>query len=184
MALLKKEVMKFEGIRATHLEVANAAQRNYRDGGFEAREKYVAATDAWNKLRQKHADGLVTDDDMKAAAKYFARLKFVMESDYQMDKFFPYWGASPQPGPTYFMSHNTCYVHIIVSQSLGDAVDTNFGRNIAYTRDQCLTDERLSKSKDSNDTASTIFHFLSGAESTGYEPSVFRRGYGPDGPEL
>ena len=124
---------------------------------------------------------------------------FITEHDYQQDKPTPIWHREAQPGPTYFMSHDTNYVHIIVSESLGEASDekqktdtsesdteeattaSKFGRNKMYIRSQALMDESYQLCKDSNDTISTYNHFLSGAPSTGYEPSVFRTGYDADG---
>lgn len=167
-----------------HLEVAQSAQDHYRLPALTARAKYVAATAKWNDLRRLYAAGKVTKATIEEDADYFSQLIFIMESDYQQDKHLPHWGASPQPGPTYFMSHETAYVQIIVCPSLGEAKgDTRFGRNHMYTRSQCVgPEDRVSRSKDSNDTVSTVSHFLSGVPSTMYSPPIFRPGYDEDGP--
>ncbi|KAJ1616684.1 hypothetical protein T492DRAFT_894991 [Pavlovales sp. CCMP2436] len=99
------------------------------------------------------------------------------KADYQQDKAVPYWGYSPQPGPTYFMSHLTFYVHIICAESLGQADRPSlFGRNRVYTRAQTV-----GGSKDGNDTLSTIFDFLLDIKSTGVQVQRLRSGWSEDG---
>ena len=71
-----------------------------------ARDEYVAQTAQWNELRRKCADEAPLDEaTIDDAAKTLARAApFLVEHDYQQDKYWPSWHASPQPGPTYFMS--------------------------------------------------------------------------------
>ncbi len=105
-----------------------------------------------------------------------------IESDYQQDKYAPHYGKTPQPGPTYFMSHWTYYVGGIICQSLGDATgSTKTSRNVVYIRSQFMGDKCLKRSKDADDTATQVLHFLTGASGSGYEPSEYRTGYDAEG---
>jgi len=103
---------------------------------------------------------------------------FDVSSDYQQDKAIPSWNLSPQPGPTYFMSGETYYVHILCMESCGDASGpTRFSRNIVYSRSECV-----GGSKTSDDTLSTLTDALLGAAGIGCaDPELYRSGFGPDG---
>lgn len=180
--VLNQCILDTKAAHSEHLAHAARAKENYTAKSNAARAEYVAVTELWNDIRKRHADGTLDAAMMLDAARRFARAELVMEHDYQQDKFWPSWNASPQPGPTYFMSHYTAYVHIILSPSLGNADDeTKLHRNRMYVRGQCVGNKRLKLSKDSNDTVSTINHFLSGAPTTGFSPPIYRTGYGPLG---
>lgn len=109
------------------------------------------------------------------AAKTF---EFEEGSDYQEDKSLQNWGLSPQPGPVYFMSHETAYVHILMAPSCGEVEGTSTtGRRIIYMRS-----ETIGGSKDCNDTTSTIFdYWLAPVTSTCQQPPKFRTGYDTGG---
>jgi len=180
---LQIQLSDIQAEKKAHLDEAQAAKEHYAAVKKGAHGKYSALVDDWNRLREQYNQGAMTADDLAAFAKKAAGSEFVMEHDYQQDKHVPSWNQSPQPGPTNFMSHDTIYVHIILSQSLGlSDGPTRFGRNYMYTRHQCLGDGQNSLNKDSDDTASTILHFLSGNPETGHNPPQFRPGYDEDGP--
>lgn len=101
-----------------------------------------------------------------------------MPSDYQQDKSVPAWNLSPQPGPTYFMSGETHYVHIFCVESCGETTGpSRFSRNVVYSRS-----ERVGGAKSSDNTLSTLSDMLLGGECSGVgDPPVYRSGFGPDG---
>lgn len=66
--------------------------------------------------------------------KHAAKAWFEVYLDYQQDKSVPSWNRSPQPGPTYFMSGETHYVHIFCAESCGEAAGpSRFSRNLVYS---------------------------------------------------
>lgn len=101
-----------------------------------------------------------------------------VSSDYQQDKAVPAWNRSPQPGPTYYLSGMTNYVHIFVLHSCGEAArsdndDTRLSRNIVYIRE-----ESVAGSKGSDDTLSTLSDCLVGSQyPASLQPEVYRKGY-------
>jgi len=66
--------------------------------------------------------------DVEPFVRLASLLEYGLDSDYQQDKTTPYWGRSDQPGPTYFMSKETNYIHIIIQHCLGSTT--------GYTRKQ------------------------------------------------
>lgn len=97
-----------------------------------------------------------------------------VSSDYQQDTQLPSWHESPQPGPTYFMSGDTHYVHIFCVESCGEASgDSRLSRNVVYTRS-----ERDGGSKSSDDTLSTLCDMLRGGLTPGVgDPPVYLSGF-------
>ena len=89
----------------------------------------------------------------------------------------PVWNQSPQPGPTYFMSGDTHYVHIFCTESCGTASGpSRFSRNIVLTRS-----ETIGGAKSSDDRLSTLCNVLLGSLDIGIDdPPVYRTGYGPE----
>eukprot|EP00173_Palmaria_palmata_P005360 Plantae.Rhodophyta-Palmaria_palmata.ctg9365.p2 GENE.Plantae.Rhodophyta-Palmaria_palmata.ctg9365~~Plantae.Rhodophyta-Palmaria_palmata.ctg9365.p2 ORF type:complete len:193 (-),score=33.96 Plantae.Rhodophyta-Palmaria_palmata.ctg9365:81-659(-) len=90
-------------------------------------------------------------------AKRFASLAKSFEknisTDYQIDKHVPLWNRSPQPGPTYFMSKKTLFVHIVTVESFGETNGpSGIQRNHVYVRE-----ERIGGSKTFDDTVGTFF---------------------------
>ena len=106
-------------------------------------------------------------------------LIFGLDSDYQQDKATPNWGKSAQPGPTYFFSKETNYIHIMNAHACGDTDGpSRLSRNFLYIRSQ-----QCAGSKDCNDTVFTMFNVL--AAPLNYscvQPLIFRTGYDEDGP--
>lgn len=101
-----------------------------------------------------------------------------LSSDYQKDEAVSTWNLSPQPGPTYFMSSVTHYMHIFCDESCGETTGpTRFSRNAVYTRS-----ETVERAKSSDDTLSTLCDMLLGGldVGTGDRP-VYRSGYGLKG---
>ena len=106
-----------------------------------------------------------------------AAFRFNIAADYQQDKSIPNWGKSDQPGPTYFMSKETYYLHLIVSFANGISEgETRFGRNLVYIRSQ-----QCAGSKDCNDTVWTLLDFLAGGMRSRPDPPLFRTGFCADG---
>lgn len=101
-----------------------------------------------------------------------------LASDYQQDKATPAWHKSPQPGPTYFFSKDTNYVHLIVLNAFGDTEGSSrFTRNHFYIRPQ-----QVAGSKDCNDTIFTIFSLLAApAAPVCKQPQLYRTGYDEHG---
>jgi hypothetical protein len=162
-----------------HRQDAAEAMADYKTRAAQARPGYLALADRFASYLEACAD-LEPDeepDGYDALLDEIANFGFAFSSDYQQDKAVPYWGYSPQPGPTYFMSHLTFYVHIICAESLGHADGPSlFGRNRVYTRAQTV-----GGSKDGNDTLSTIFDFLLDNKSTGVQVPRLRTGWSEDG---
>ena len=90
----------------------------------------------------------------------------------------PFWGKSPQPGPTYFYSKETNYVHIIILHALGDkAGPTRFPRCHYFIRTQ-----ECAGSKDCNDTVFTILDTLAWSRPPKCaQPLLYRPGFDKDG---
>jgi hypothetical protein len=102
---LEEMIENCESAQRKHRDLATAAVENYDRVTKAARAEYVAATAEWNRVRRLHYDGKLSTNELAAAAKHFASVRLVVESDYQMDKHAPHWITTPQPGPSYFMSH-------------------------------------------------------------------------------
>ena len=116
---------------ASHRKLAGEAQECHKVEGMTARADYIAACAAY--LDVASSGRLACTDQVDHFCRLASRLKFCFDSDYQQDKSYPHWGKSPQPGPTYFFSKITNYVHLIVAGSCGISSEpTNFGRNEAY----------------------------------------------------
>ena len=118
----------------------------------------------------KSEDPAALQQLIKLASTFF----FGLDSDYQQDKATPFWGASAQPGPTYFFSKDINYLHIFVAHACGDTEGpTRFNRGYVYVRGQ-----QCAGSKDCNDTIFTLFDLLSApATFTCPQPKFFRTGY-------
>ena len=117
-------------------------------------------------------------DSLDRVVSLASTFDFGLDSDYQQDKATPFWGESPQPGPTYFFSKETSYVHIAVAHACGDSDGpTRFDRAYFYVRKkQCAS------SKDCNDTVFTLFDLLAAPlQPTCEQPPVFRTGYDAKG---
>ena len=182
IAAIKQDIKDGEADRSAHVQEAALAQRVYKSTIHGAHEEYSALVAAFGSLIQAisnstdHANETILIGNFAGAAASF---KGKFSSDYQMDKPMPAWhGKMAQPGPTYFLSKLTHYVHGICAESLGEATGaTRHGRNIVYTRP-----EPIGGAKDANDTISTMFDLLlAPTEPTCPQPKLFRTGYDKDG---
>jgi len=175
---LETLISDLKAAKDQHAAVATDAVKNYDAKTNAARQNYVKDTKEWNRIRQLYAAGELSEEGLDAAFRVFEKSTLVVESDYQMDKHAPHWVQTPQPGPSYFMSHETFYIGGVLSASLGVGDgETKKKRNHVYMRSQYVGDRRIKLSKNSNDTATAIHHFLGGAQDTGYRPSPYRTGY-------
>lgn len=168
-----------------HLETARLAKEYYRGSIQGAAETYVRDTAVFNAFlvdysaasSRKRKKAIV-----ERCAKKLANSKAVLEHDYVEDKGVPAYHQNAQPGPVYFMSHATYYLHVIVIHSLGDKKGpSKFNRNHVFSRHQCVGPRRLSVSKGSNDTIATVLATLNG-EPPAPAPPVYRTGYDEHGP--
>ena len=166
-----------------HLAEAAEAKAAYKRTYYEnSHEVYTGLTKQFNSLPVAAfgPDGELlpgapgaseVHDFLDKASKF----KGGVDTDYQQDKSFPHFGKSPQPGPTYFMSHVTCYVHMLTSKTLGDLKGPGrFDANHFYTREQAGV------SKCSNDTVCTLFDLLHGGQPQ-FVPLIFRTGFDVNG---
>lgn len=105
-------------------------------------------------------------------------LWFDVSIDYQQDNLVTSLRQSPQPGPTYYLSGVSNFVHRMCMESCGKAQGpSRFSRNLVYIRD-----ERVAVSKTSDDMLSTIAHALLGrSKSSAIQPSPYSTGYDKDG---
>lgn len=142
----------------------------------EAPGLYEAVSDQFTEFMQ--LGEAATDADIARMAASAASLRFEISSDYQQDKAIPAWNLSPQPGPTYFMSSITHYVHIICMDSCGKAFGSStHSRNVVYARS-----EETAGHKTCDDTLSTVADALLGSCAPNFpQPRLFRSGYDADG---
>lgn len=71
---------------------------------------------------EQGACALPLSKDLEDFAKAAAALQVSIDSDFQMDKFFPNWGRSPQPGPTYssiFLLGKKSYIFLTIQSLSG-----------------------------------------------------------------
>ena len=97
---------------SVHKTEAAVAHDMYKSRLVDVRPNYLMLCHAYVELAMAgnaEAEGLLNQ-----LLDLAAGFHFVIESDYQQDKHVPFWGKSPQPGPTYFMSKETNYVHIML----------------------------------------------------------------------
>lgn len=182
---IKQEISDRADSRRAHnvmLEAAEA-QSDYKDRVANAHQIHSGLVLTWKEFLlsllvaapTEHATLLVVGFCATCCSYFFS-----LSSDYQEDKLIPAWhGRYPQPGPTYFFSKITAYLHLLCADSCGEASgSTKFGRNSVYIRP-----ETIGGPKNSNDTLSTIFDFLLSSEQpTSDQPTLFRTGYTCDGP--
>ena len=156
-----------------HRALAAHAQLLYRERLSGSRSDYLKLCETYFDLLGDDSDG----NAVLAFAREASKLMFNLDADYQQDKSYPHWGVSPQPGPTYFMSKVTEYVHIIVAHNCGisDGI-SRLSRNVIYIRGQ-----QCAGSKDCNDTVFTIFDYLANGMSTHPDPPLLRTGFNEDG---
>lgn len=173
---LEISVSEHEAALKLHRDIAGKASKFHKDCVDTAYSNHQETLSSWNDLMALGSDA--SDSDIEAFVLASGDGWFDMSSDYQQDKSFPSWRQSAQPGPTYYLSGVTNYVHIIVQESCGLSTGpTRKSRNIVYIRD-----ERVAGSKTSDDTLSTICDsLLAPPGPTAEQPSKFRTGYDIDG---
>jgi hypothetical protein len=163
MSAIRELEMQLEELsesRRLHRAESYAAQVEYSQATSGAYHEYDELCRMFSTVRQLgeamdlgNAMASAVVRDFIRAAKGFS---FCLSTDYQMDKPIPTWGRSPQPGPTYFKSKLTNYVHIICAESCGASNGpSRFARNQVNIRS-----ESIGGSKNSNDTIATVFDYL------------------------
>ena len=117
------------------------AQTLYKERKGAARPAYLALVHSYVKLLTRGATPTASDavdnepEERVRFLQLASQFAFALDTDYQQDKATPFWGASPQPGPTYFYSKNTNYVHILVAHCLGEQLGpSRFARLLYYIR--------------------------------------------------
>ena len=178
---LKTAVKDLKDELAAHRKDAAKAQELYKERTSHARASYLQLMLAYAAyLEEKQACNDATLLDATSLIASASDFTFALDTDYQQDKLTPFWGKSPQPGPTYFFSKETNYVHILIAPALGDpdtAHPSRLQRCVYYIRSQ-----ESAGSKDCNDTVFTIFDFLAAPLApTCAQPQLFRTGYDRDG---
>lgn len=155
-----------------HMQCIGGAAKRYED----LASSFLNVVSSWRTV-ERPSDGPSHADE--AFIRRASEEWFDISSDYQQDKSVPSWNRSPQPGPTYFMSGETHYVHIFCAESCGGTTGpSRFSRNLVYSRS-----ERVGGSKSSDDTLSTLADMLLGRVNLGDGvPPLFRTGFGPEGP--
>lgn len=178
---VKTTIAHLEDAARRHKDEASCAIQYHKNVIEGAAKKYEELASLFNKSLS-NAPMEDTDAEQVAATESIitqaSKGWFEVSSDYQQDKAVPSWNQSPQPGPTYFMSGETHYVHIFCAESCGETTgQTRYSRNLVYTRS-----ERVGGSKSSDDTLSTLSDMLLGGLSIGSaDPPIFRSGFGVDG---
>lgn len=159
-----------------HRKESSAAMEMYKARVQKAPADYSALCQKYTAFMELGQSA--TTADIEAMADAACSLRFDVISDYQQDKHIPAWNLSPQPGPTYFMSAGTHFVHIICFDSCGEASGSHrHSRNLVYTRS-----EEVSGSNMSDDTLSTLGDALLGSPGPNYPHSyLVRSGYDVDG---
>ena len=173
----KRIIRDLQDALDTHKDEASSAVLYHHDCVDNAVGRYAALSSMFNEMMRlgpesqplMQMDDAVEERLVAAASEEW----FEVSSDYQQDKAVPAWNDSPQPGPTYFMSGETHYVHIFCLESCGKTTGpTRFSRNVVYSRNECV-----GGSKTSDDTLSTLCDVLLGGATVGGEdPPVLRQG--------
>jgi len=171
-------IKDLEAAAKSHTDEAGRAMEIHRKCVSGAAGKYARLTTKFLQLMEMTGVGQQPTTDATAKQDSFIGEAssdwFDVSCDYQQDKQMPAWNRSPQPGPTYFMSGETHYVHIFCVESCGVSSGSDrLSRNIVYTRS-----ERDGGSKSSDDTLSTLCDMLRGGVTVGVgDPPVFRSGF-------
>jgi len=175
VAGLTQAVDEIKAALAEHNREAAAAIGHHKTCIASAASRYTDREAAWRELLgadRTDRDGLSSACD--AFVSSWGDFWFDISSNYQEDKALPSWNRSPQPGPTYFLSGETHYVHIMCMESCGVTTGASrFSRNLVYTRSECV-----GGAKCSDDTLSTVSDALLGGSTIGLpSPSLYRTGF-------
>lgn len=165
-----------------HKAEAEAATINHRRCVDSAFNKFKHTDDLFNEMRRicrsDECDVRKREEIVQSFCHEASRTFLDLSSDYQQDKSIPAWNQSPQPGPTYYCSGTTHYVHIFCVESLGrGSGPTRFSRNVVFTRSEAVAGAKVS-----DDTLSTLGDVLLGYRHPYCtQPPLFRSGYDKDG---
>ena len=133
IAEINSELLSLKKIWNDHKDKAAIAQKNYKDRRNLCRERYLTTCELWVDLILTQIGNALADAE--PFVRLAALLEYGVDSDYQQDKTTPSWRQSDQPGPTYFMSKETNYVHIIIQHCLGSTTgDTRKQRALYMMR--------------------------------------------------
>ena len=176
------EMQEVEELISSHRLEATAALQHHRSCIDGSTERYMGFSKKYETLLKnlRDADSSVEGKSelIKTFADHASKGWFESCSDYQQDKPIPSWNLSPQPGPTYYMSSLTHYVHILCVESCGmPSGQSKYSRNLIYTRS-----ERVGGSKVADDTLTTLSHALLGYKTATFQqPHLYRTGYEDNG---
>lgn len=182
LAEIENEMVDTEEELKCHRMEADAAIHNHRKCIDDAFTNYCSVSDRFYNMLTVARDGSTSAFQKESVIDKFIEeascLWVQISSDYQQDKSIPRWNKSPQPGPTYYMSGLTHYVHIFCIDSLGLSTgQSRMQRNRVYTR--C---EEIGGSKCGDDTLSTFSDVLLGYTAPLCDqPTMFRTGYDEHG---
>ena len=168
---LREQLQDLIECRNSHKHEATEAMRMYKERIESQRTEYLSLCTA-HAAFQASGDATALESLISLGSIF----KFSIDSDYQQDKATPFWGMSPQPGPTYFFSKETNYLHIANLHACGDADGpTRLARSYFYIRSQ-----QCAGSKDCNDTVCTLFDILAAPPTCScQQPALFRSGTRP-----
>eukprot|EP00170_Pyropia_yezoensis_P005454 contig_22133_g5468 len=121
----KTDILHLEEALQEHKDEASVALRFHKQALSNAAAKYEALVNMFNVVMSTTPQDVEGTDlqqhDMDNLVSLASKDWFEVSSDYQEDKSVPSWNQSPQPGPTYFMSGETHYIHIFCLESCGQA---------------------------------------------------------------
>jgi len=161
IAEVKQTIAELEAAHETHEEEAACEVQHHRRCVADAAQRYRHLSVLFHELFTINETVTerpvnVDDDKLEALVRAASHDWFDVSSDFQQDKSVPVWNESPQPGPTYFMSGHTHYVHIFCAESCGSANGRpRFSRINVYTRS-----EIVGEAKPSDDTISMLCDLL------------------------
>ena len=117
------------------------ALEDHRHKAAEAHKYYVDATklcaEEWAEIANLEGRSLSPEENERLTTMK-CKFSVVLSVDYQMSKLIPYWGASSQPGSTYFLQKSSHNIYGIVNHATNDSrvylFDERLGpKNIDHT---------------------------------------------------
>ena len=100
------------------------ALEDHRHKAAEAHKYYVDATKLcaceWAEIADLKERSLSPEENEHLTAMK-RKFSVVLSADYQMSKLVPYWGASPQPGSTYYLQKLSHDIYGIVNHATNDS---------------------------------------------------------------
>ena len=141
---LKESIEKLQSDLEAHKLVAKTSQEYHL-------EMVKRCTTQWRRIAELQGKTALSPEEEKELSRLKQLFSLTIGADYQMSKFVPSWGTSPQPGSTYYLqklSHNI------------------FGIDNYYTSESSIYifDERLGP-KNLDHTISYFHHYLSNVPS-------------------